>query len=229
MSSATAELWTGADTAAVQELSNRSAATPDDRRQTVKRVLDATITLTGMLIALPLMGLIALGIRLSDGGPVLFCQTRVGHNGRLFTIYKFRTMVVDAEAKLAALSAQNESAQHLFKMKHDPRITPLGRILRRLSLDELPQLFNVLNGDMSLVGPRPHLPAEVAAMSPEAQRRAAARPGITGLWQISGRSDLDEATSVSLDLRYVDTWSLKLDLVILVGTVAAVVTARGAH
>ena len=181
MNSATAELWTRADTAVVHERWNGSATTSVDGRQTVKRILDVAITLTGMLVALPLMGLIALGISLADGGPALFRQTRVGHNGRPFIIYKFRTMAVDAEARLAALSAQNESAQHLFKMRHDPRVTPLGRILRWLSLDELPQLFNVLNGTMSLVGPRPHLAAEVAAMSPSAQRRAAVRPGITGL------------------------------------------------
>jgi lipopolysaccharide/colanic/teichoic acid biosynthesis glycosyltransferase len=199
------------------------------RRKAVKRTLDLSLTLLGMIVVLPFLAVIGLVIKLSDGGPVLFKQTRVGRDGRLFTMYKLRTMVVDAEQRLAALATSNESAAHLFKMKDDPRVTPLGRVLRRLSLDELPQLLNVLNGTMSLVGPRPHLAAEVARMPQEAQRRSTVKPGLTGLWQISGRSNLGADEAVRLDIRYVDTWSLKLDLLILLGTIPAVVTARGAH
>ena len=229
MSSLTAEKWSAAENAAVPDLAGRPARSPWDWRRSVKRVSDVTVTLLIMIIALPLMGVIALTILLSEGGPVLFRQTRVGLHGALFTIFKFRTMDVDAEANLATLATQNESEGNLFKIKRDPRINPLGGILRRLSLDELPQLFNVLNGTMSLVGPRPHLAAEIAELSPDAQRRSDALPGMTGLWQISGRSDLDTDTSIALDLQYIDTWSPRLDVRILVGTIAAVVTARGAH
>jgi len=229
MSSLTAEQWSAADNAAVADLAGRPARSPWDWRRSVKRVSDVTVTLLIMIIALPLMGVVALTILLSEGGPVLFRQTRVGLHGALFTIFKFRTMDVDAEADLATLTAQNESEGNLFKIKRDPRINPLGGILRRLSLDELPQLFNVLNGTMSLVGPRPHLAAEIAELSPDAQRRSDALPGMTGLWQISGRSNLDTDTSIALDLQYIDTWSPRLDVRILFGTIAAVVTARGAH
>ena len=161
---------------------------------------------------------------------MLFRLARVGLHGALFTIFKFRTMDVDAEANPSTMVARNEADGHLFKIRRDPRINPIGRILRRLSLDELPQLFNVLNGTMSLVGPRPHLPAEIAELSPDdAHRRSYALPGMTGLWQISGRSDLDTDTSIALDLQYIDTWSPRLDIRILFGTIAAVVTARGPH
>ena len=198
-------------------------------RGRMKRLSDVALTVLGLIIALPLMAVVALAIKGSDGGPVLFRQCRVGRHGALFTIFKFRTMQVDAETELETLVAQNDSAEHLFKIKRDPRITPIGRILRRHSLDELPQLFNVLNGTMSLVGPRPHLAAEIARMPPEARRRSDVTPGITGLWQISGRSDLDAAASIALDLRYIDTRSPQLDLRVLLGTIAAVLTARGAH
>ncbi|WP_375423939.1 sugar transferase [uncultured Friedmanniella sp.] len=193
-----------------------------------KRGFDLVATLLGLLVLLPLIAAIALAIALQDGGPVLFRQTRVGRRGTLFTIYKFRSMVVDAEALKPELLGANEGAHHLFKIRSDPRITPLGRVLRRLSLDELPQLLNVLNGTMSLVGPRPHLPAEVAWMPPAARRRAEVRPGLTGLWQVSGRSDLDEDQSVRLDLAYVDRCSPALDASILGRTVGAVLSGRGA-
>jgi len=230
MSSLTVENWSAADNAALAHLPARTARSAWDWRRSVKRVSDVTGTLLIMIIALPLMAVIALAMLLSEGGPVLFRQTRVGLHGALFTIFKLRTMDVDAEANLAILAGQNESGGHLFKIKRDPRINPLGRILRRFSLDELPQLFNVLNGTMSLVGPRPHLAAEIAQLSPaDAQRRSKALPGMTGLWQISGRSNLDTATSIALDLQYIDTWSPRLDVRILFGTIAAVVSARGAH
>jgi lipopolysaccharide/colanic/teichoic acid biosynthesis glycosyltransferase len=207
----------------------RALHTRGVRREAVKRTLDLSLALLGITVVLPLLALVGLAIKLSDGGPVLFKQTRVGRGGRLFTMYKLRTMVVDAEQRLAALATCNESAAPLCRRTHDPRVTALGRVLRRLSLDELPQLLNVLNGTMSLVGPRPHLAAEVARMPQEAQRRSTVKPGLTGLWQISGRSNLGADESVRLDIRYVDTWSLKLDLLILLGTIPAVVTARGAH
>jgi lipopolysaccharide/colanic/teichoic acid biosynthesis glycosyltransferase len=215
--------------AASRSIRARALHTRGVRREAVKRLVDLSLALLGSIVALPLLAVIGLAIKLTDGGPVLFKQTRVGRGGRLFTMYKLRTMVVDAEQRLAALATSNESAAHLFKMKHDPRVTPLGRVLRRLSLDELPQLLNVLNGTMSLVGPRPHLAAEVARLPQEAQRRSTVKPGLTGLWQISGRSNLGADEAVRLDIRYVDTWSLKLDLLILLGTVPAVLTARGAH
>jgi lipopolysaccharide/colanic/teichoic acid biosynthesis glycosyltransferase len=223
-----AERRTTPEITMVPDLPSHSALSAADWRRSVKRVADVTLTMVGLVVALPVMAVIALSIKLSDGGPVLFRQSRVGHDGALFTIFKFRTMVVDAEARLTALVGQNESAAHLFKMKHDPRIHPVGRILRRLSLDELPQLFNVLKRTMSLVGPRPHLATEVARMPRTAQRRSQAKPGITGLWQISGRSTLDADAAIALDLRYIDSWSLKLDVRILLGTVTAVLTSRGA-
>ena len=142
---------------------------------------------------------------------------------------KFRSMVVDAETKLTALTATNQGAGPLFKMKDDPRVTRVGRFLRRYSLDELPQLFNVLGGSMSLVGPRPPLPSEVSTYGRAAQRKLLVRPGVTGLWQVSGRSDLSWEQSVRLDLRYVENWNLALDAVILCRTVGAVINSRGAY
>jgi lipopolysaccharide/colanic/teichoic acid biosynthesis glycosyltransferase len=142
---------------------------------------------------------------------------------------KFRSMVVDADTRVAALSAENEGAGPLFKMRADPRITPIGRVLRKYSLDELPQLFNVLGGTMSLVGPGPPLPTEVASYGPDARRRLLVRPGMTGLWQVSGRSDLSWEESVRLDLRYVENWTLALDASILWKTVGAVLHSRGAY
>jgi exopolysaccharide biosynthesis polyprenyl glycosylphosphotransferase len=178
----------------------------------------------------PLLGLVALAVRLSSPGPALFRQTRVGWDGREFSVYKFRTMYGDAEARRAELSAGNEFAGGtLFKLHRDPRVTPLGRWLRRTSVDELPQLFNVLRGEMSLVGPRPPLPSEVATYEPYVHRRLLVKPGITGLWQISGRSDLSWDDSVRLDLYYVANWSLALDAMILWKTLFAVARGRGAY
>jgi lipopolysaccharide/colanic/teichoic acid biosynthesis glycosyltransferase len=206
----------------------RPALARSDWRRRMKRVADVTVAILCVIVVLPLMGVVGLAIKLSDGGPVLFRQSRVGRDGASFTMIKFRTMIVGAEALLDALAAQNEGAAHLFKMQRDPRITRIGGVLRRLSLDELPQLFNVIGGTMSLVGPRPHLAAEVARMPAAAQRRLDAMPGITGLWQISGRSNLDAAESIALDLRYVDSWCLSLDVRIVVGTVVPLLTGRGA-
>lgn len=181
------------------------------------------------MVAFPVLLGIALAVRLSSPGPVLYRQQRVGLGGQLYTMYKFRSMVVDAEARLAALQAANEGDGLLFKIRHDPRVTPIGRWLRRFSLDELPQLLNVLGGTMSLVGPRPPLPTEVERYDSSVRRRLLVRPGLTGLWQISGRSDLSWDDSVRLDLRYVENWSLALDLLILWKTAAAVLGRRGAY
>jgi lipopolysaccharide/colanic/teichoic acid biosynthesis glycosyltransferase len=170
-------------------------------------------------------------VRCGDGGPAIFTQKRVGRGGEPIEFLKFRSMVTDAEARLAALRQQERDRGNdvLFKMADDPRITRVGRVLRRYSLDELPQLWNVLRGDMSLVGPRPALPSEVADYDDDAHRRLAVRPGITGLWQVSGRSDLSWDDTVRLDLFYVDNWSFVQDLLILVRTVRAVVASRGAY
>jgi lipopolysaccharide/colanic/teichoic acid biosynthesis glycosyltransferase len=168
-------------------------------------------------------------VKATSRGPVLFRQQRVGRDGQLFTIYKFRTMVHDAESRLALLADQNEAQGPLFKIRKDPRITRMGRWLRRASLDELPQLLNVLTGEMSLVGPRPPLPTEVAVYHDWHRDRLAVQPGITGLWQVGGRSELSFDDAVRLDLFYIENWSLTLDLFILGKTVPAVLSSRGAY
>ena len=193
-----------------------------------KQVVDRLGSALLLLTIAPLLLVLAIGVKL-DGGPVFFRQVRVGRHGRNFTMLKFRSMVVDAEAKLAELVAANEGAGPLFKLKRDPRITRFGAFLRRYSLDELPQLINVLGGTMSLVGPRPPLPREVACYARDAQRRLLVKPGLTGLWQISGRSDLSWEESVRLDLRYVENWNLALDAQILCKTIGAVFNSRGAY
>jgi exopolysaccharide biosynthesis polyprenyl glycosylphosphotransferase len=197
-------------------------------RRILKRATDLVITSIGLVVISPLLLLIAAAIKLYDGGPVIFRQTRVGRGGEMFTMLKFRSMVIDAEARKQDLEHLNEGHGALFKMTGDPRVTPLGRFLRAFSLDELPQLFNVLGGSMSLVGPRPHLAEEIAKMPREAVRRSLVTPGLTGLWQISGRSNLAAEDSIRLDLRYVENWSLALDLLILLKTASAVVARRGA-
>jgi lipopolysaccharide/colanic/teichoic acid biosynthesis glycosyltransferase len=177
----------------------------------------------------PLILVTYLAIRLDSPGPALYRQTRIGRDGVGFTMLKFRTMVIDADARLAQLAVQNESDGKLFKMRRDPRITRVGSVLRKYSLDELPQLVNVVRGDMSLVGPRPALPSEVLRYDHDECRRLALKPGLTGLWQVSGRSDLSWEDSVRLDLKYVDNWSLSQDLALLVRTVRAVLSHRGAY
>jgi exopolysaccharide biosynthesis polyprenyl glycosylphosphotransferase len=198
-------------------------------RRICKRATDIVLTTVGLIVISPLLALIAAAVKLQDGGPVIFRQTRIGRNGEPFTMFKFRSMVVDAEARWAGLIQFNEGHGALFKLAHDPRVTWLGRFLREFSLDELPQLFNVLRGNMSLVGPRPHLEQEIAAMHTDAARRSLVTPGLTGLWQISGRSDLGAEDSLRLDLRYVENWSFTLDLLILWKTLFAVLTKRGAR
>ncbi|HYI55265.1 MAG TPA: sugar transferase [Microlunatus sp.] len=198
-------------------------------RRVAKRAADILITSIGLVIISPLMIGIGLAVKFQDGGPVIFRQTRVGRGGQPFSMLKFRSMVIDAEARKASLMESNEGKGGLFKLSHDPRITRLGKFLRDFSLDELPQLFNVLNGSMSLVGPRPHLAQELAQMPREASRRSLVTPGLTGLWQVSGRSDLEGDDAIRLDLRYVENWSFTLDLLILWKTASAVLAKRGAR
>ncbi|MDH3522129.1 MAG: sugar transferase [Acidobacteriota bacterium] len=194
----------------------------------VKRMVDLALSLVLCAAALPVMAAIALAIRLTSGGEVLFRQTRCGLNGRRFTLYKFRTMVEDAESRRPDLGHLNEMDGPVFKVRSDPRVTRLGRLLRRYSLDELPQLWNVLAGSMSLVGPRPAIPEEVAQYQRWQRRRLSMRPGLTCLWQISGRSDVDFERWMQLDLEYIDSWSPLLDLKILARTVPVVLSGRGA-
>jgi exopolysaccharide biosynthesis polyprenyl glycosylphosphotransferase len=194
-----------------------------------KRVLDIAGAGLGLALALPLMALTALLIKLDSPGPILFGQTRAGRWGRSFTCLKFRSMHVDAEARLAALRAQNEADGPVFKIRRDPRVTRVGRVIRKLSIDELPQLWNVLRGEMSLVGPRPALPHEVAQYTPEQARRLDATPGITGLQQVSGRSNLDFERWVALDVQYIAEQSVWQDIVILLRTIPTVVSGRGAY
>ena len=195
----------------------------------VKGVLDRTLATLALLLLAPAFIAIALVVRLSSPGPVFYRQERVGLNGRTFQMIKFRSMVVDADDRLAALRDANVCDGLLFKMQDDPRVTPVGKWLRRYSVDELPQLLNVLQGSMSLVGPRPPLPSEVARYDSSVSRRLLVKPGLTGLWQISGRSDLPWEETVRLDLRYVENWSLALDALILWKTGRAVLAGSGAY
>ncbi len=194
-----------------------------------KRTFDVTATMFLLILLAPLMAMIAIAIKLDSRGPIVFRQTRCGKDGHPFTFFKFRSMIEDAELRLGELQQFNEADGPIFKIRKDPRVTSLGALLRRTSLDELPQLWNVLRGDMSLVGPRPPLPAEVMRYEPWQRNRLAAVPGITGLWQVSGRSDLSFVEMVSLDLDYISHWSFMLDVRILLMTAKAVVSSSGAY
>ncbi|MDE8585929.1 sugar transferase [Arthrobacter sp. NQ4] len=198
-------------------------------QRVAKRLFDVVAAGMLILVACPAMALIALTVKLSSPGPVLFRQERVGIGGSLFKMLKFRSMVVDAELLLEKLQGRNEGNGVLFKLKDDPRVTQVGKILRKYSLDELPQLFNVVAGSMSLVGPRPPLPKEVEVYEHDVRRRLLVKPGLTGLWQVSGRSNLSWQDSVRLDLYYVENWSLAGDLVILLKTARAVFKSTGAY
>lgn len=189
-----------------------------------KRVLDLSVASLTLLLAAPVMALTALAIKLSDRGPIFFRQVRIGRDGQSFTVFKFRTMVVDAEARLAELRSQNARGGPLFKVASDPRVTRIGRLLRVSSLDELPQLFNVLNGSMSLVGPRPALPSEVATFDQRHLSRHRVPPGVTGLWQVEARDNPSFEAYRHLDVFYVENWSIGLDLVLLWSTLPAIVT-----
>ncbi|MFF9569598.1 exopolysaccharide biosynthesis polyprenyl glycosylphosphotransferase [Streptomyces sp. NPDC014685] len=195
----------------------------------LKAVVDRAGAALGLLVLAPLLLLIGAAVRLASDGPVFHRQTRQGRHNRPFTMWKFRTMVVDAEHHKAQLAAANEIDGPMFKMRRDPRVTRIGRLLRRTSLDELPQLLNVLRGDMSLVGPRPPLPEEVSRYDERELRRLAVKPGLTGLWQVSGRSDLSWQETVSLDLWYVDNWSVATDMGLMARTLRAVADGRGAY
>ncbi|MFO1060333.1 MAG: WecB/TagA/CpsF family glycosyltransferase [Dongiaceae bacterium] len=209
-------------------------AAPAVRRRAdlgLKRGLDVAVAGGALLALAPALAALAVAVRLDSQGPALFRQTRVGENGRTFTLYKFRSMYVDAEARRAALQAQNQHGEAgvTFKMKRDPRITRVGRWLRRFSLDEVPQLWNVLKGDMSLVGSRPPLPSEVARYTPAQWARLAGRPGLTGLWQVSGRAEIPFERQVEMDVDYLRRRTILLDLAILLRTVPAVLGGRGAY
>jgi exopolysaccharide biosynthesis polyprenyl glycosylphosphotransferase len=198
-------------------------------RRVIKDVVDVTLAGLLLLLLAPVLAMLAVLIRAESPGPAFFRQVRVGKDGRRFRIVKFRTMAADAERRLPELRAGGGPTGVLFKMRDDPRISRVGRFLRRYSLDELPQLINVLRGQMSLVGPRPPLPSEVDAYPSDMRRRLAVKPGLTGLWQVSGRADLPWEEAIRLDLRYVENWSLSLDLVILMRTVSAVLRGAGAY
>jgi exopolysaccharide biosynthesis polyprenyl glycosylphosphotransferase len=201
----------------------------EDYRILLKRAIDISLAASLLLLLSPLMLVISLAVKLTSAGPVFFVQERYGRNRRRFRIYKYRSMVVDAEILMKDVENLNEAAGPIFKIRKDPRITRIGRILRRSSLDELPQLFNVLKGDMSLVGPRPMSLRDVHRFSEASlMRRFSAVPGLTGLWQVSGRSNTDFDTWMKLDLEYIDHWSLGLDLRILLRTVPAVLSGSGA-
>jgi exopolysaccharide biosynthesis polyprenyl glycosylphosphotransferase len=198
-------------------------------RLVVKGLFDRCVAAVALILLAPVLAALAGVIWLSDRGPALFTQTRVGKNGHVFRIYKFRTMVADAEQRRLQLLASNDSDGVLFKLRRDPRVTAVGVHLRRWSIDELPQLLNVLLGHMSLVGPRPALPDEAEEYAEHVRRRLVVRPGLTGLWQVNGRSDLSWDESVRLDLRYVENWSFALDLQILWKTISAIVRGSGAY
>ena len=198
-------------------------------RPTAKRVLDVVLVLLGLMAVWPLLVIVALAIKLESRGPAFFVQSRVGEDGRLFGMVKFRSMVVNAEALRAAIESQSDRNGICFKAKDDPRITRVGRVLRRTSLDELPQLWNVLIGQMSLVGPRPALPMEVAAYPTHAMERLSVLPGITGLWQVSGRADLSFDDMVALDVDYVRNHGMCRDISILWRTFGVVASGRGAY
>jgi exopolysaccharide biosynthesis polyprenyl glycosylphosphotransferase len=199
-------------------------------RQLLKATVEWAVATVAFVLVSPILVVLCLAVRLDSPGSPVFRQMRVGRDGREFTVFKLRTMYVDAELRLESLREHNENADGLlFKMREDPRVTRVGKFLRRWSLDEVPQLWNVVRGDMSLVGPRPPLPREVSQYDREVSRRLLVRPGITGLWQVSGRSDLSWKESVRLDLYYVENWSLALDAMVVWKTVFAIFRREGAY
>lgn len=201
----------------------------DAGQRVAKRLFDVVVSALLLLVSFPLMAVIAILVKVDSRGPIFFRQDRVGIEGAHFGMLKFRSMVVDAENRLTELAHRNEGNDVLFKLKNDPRVTRVGSFIRKYSLDELPQLFNILAGSMSLVGPRPPLPREVETYESDVRRRLLVKPGLTGLWQVSGRSNLSWQDSVRLDLYYVENWSLADDLVIILRTVRAVFGSTGAY
>ena len=203
--------------------------TPDDYRLVVKQAFDVLAAAAGLVVLAPLMLVVAVAIKLTSPGPIIYAQDRCGHQKRPFRMFKFRSMVADADTRQRVLEERNEANGPVFKIRNDPRITPLGHLLRRSSLDELPQLWNVLRGEMSLVGPRPLPWRDVRRITrPADMRRFSMRPGLTCLWQVRGRSNLDFDRWVELDLEYIDNWSLALDAQILLKTIPAVLSGNGA-
>lgn len=199
------------------------------RRDVARRVLDVAVAGTAVIVLSPVLAAVAIAVRIDSPGPALFRQTRIGKNGRPFTLFKFRSMVAAASAHGQPALAESDRDGICAKWRKDPRVTRVGRLLRKTSIDELPQLVNVLKGDMSLVGPRPALPAEVAAYPDRARGRLAVRPGITGLWQVSGRADIGFDKMIDLDLAYVGSRSVTVDLALIALTVRACLTGRGAY
>ncbi len=195
----------------------------------IKRTIDLVLAGAALVVSAVPMAIIALAIRLESRGPILFTQERIGHNGKRFRMLKFRSMVINAEALRSGLWSQNETDGPLFKIRHDPRRTRVGQVIRRFSLDELPQLFNVVQGHMSLVGPRPVVPDEASQYSAYHAQRFLAVPGMTGLWQVSGRSLLGFDEMVELDIRYATDWSLWLDLQIFLRTIPVIISGKGAY
>jgi exopolysaccharide biosynthesis polyprenyl glycosylphosphotransferase len=202
----------------------------DEGQMALKRITDLIGGLVGSAITIFLMIFIAPAIMIESPGPILFSQTRIGRNGRRFKIYKFRSMYMDAEKRKQELMAYNEMSGFMFKMKNDPRVTKVGRFLRKTSLDEFPQFFNVLKGDMSLVGTRPPTESEFMQYESRHKRRLALKSGVTGLWQVSGRSDINDFEDVvKLDLEYIDKWSIVMDIKIILKTLGVVIFGRGAN
>ncbi len=195
----------------------------------LKRVFDLIVAIIALIFVSPIMAAVAIIIKIDSPVPVFFKQTRVGKWGKTFSCYKFRSMYIDAEERKAELMSQNEADEVVFKIKNDPRVTKVGRVIRKLSIDELPQLFNVIKGEMSLVGPRPPVPSEVSMYKFDQIRRLESIPGITGLQQVSGRSNLDFKRWVELDLEYIADQSLMKDIEILIRTIPAVIFSRGAY
>jgi exopolysaccharide biosynthesis polyprenyl glycosylphosphotransferase len=206
-----------------------SAAPHDEIRLLAKRASDILLGGAALILLAPVMALIALAIRLSSPGPAIFRQVRRGLNGRRFVFYKFRSMCRNAEELKPGLAHLNARDDVVFKIPNDPRLTPIGKLLRKFSIDEWPQLWNVLKGDMSLVGPRPAIPEEVEQYKRWQRRRLRMRPGLTCLWAVSGRDALDFETWMKMDMQYIDTWSLALDWKIMLRTIPRVLTGRGAH
>ncbi len=223
------EVRSGVGVAPLSVDTSTSAAGAKRASRVAKATLDVVLAAILLVLATPLLLMLVIAVRLDSPGPAVFRQVRVGKDGRRFTVLKLRTMVSDAEDLKATLLVANEcDGGVLFKIRHDPRVTRLGALLRRSSLDELPQLVNVVRGEMSLVGPRPSLPDEVVLMDEAAMRRFAVRPGMTGLWQVSGRSNLAWHEAKALDTYYADNWSVSGDLLILLRTAKAVLSAEGA-
>lgn len=211
------------------ELADADYLLPGVTYQLVKRGLDIIVAFVALVLLIPVMLLVSVAIRATSPGPVFFSQTRCGQDGRCFRLVKFRTMVTDAERIRRELAHLNEMSGPMFKVRLDPRITPVGRMLRKFSIDELPQLVNVLRGDMTLVGPRPSIVAEVDQFTDHQRQRLMVKPGLTCLWQVSGRSDLSFDEWVALDIDYIQRRSVRLDLMILLRTVPAVLSGRGAY